>query len=49
MAAERTDQYPSLVFVHRDHEFVVTALADGADILVQIADQYGRFSLPFAM
>ena len=49
MAAERTDEYPSLVFVHRDHEFVITALLNGADILLQIADQYGRFSLPFLM
>jgi hypothetical protein len=49
MAAERTEVYPSLVFVHRDHEFVITAFPDGADILLQIADQYGRFSLPFLM
>jgi hypothetical protein len=49
MAAERTEGYPSLVFVHHDHEFVITALPGGADILLQIADQHGRFSLPFAM
>lgn len=49
MAAEQTEEYPSLIFVHRDHEFVITAFPDGADVLLQIADQYGRFSLPFSM
>jgi hypothetical protein len=38
--------FPSLLFVHNDHEFVITAVPDGTDVILHIADQYGRMLLP---
>jgi hypothetical protein len=46
MAPSRSNDYPSLLFVHNDHEFIITAVPDGADMLLHIADQYGRMLLP---
>jgi hypothetical protein len=46
MAPNRSDDFPSLLFVHNDHEFIITAVPDGADVLLHIADQYGRMLLP---
>src|ERR1700722_8099923 len=46
MAPNRSDDFPSLLFVHNDHEFVITAVPDGTDVILHIADQYGRMLLP---
>jgi hypothetical protein len=46
MAPNRSEDFPSLLFVHNDHEFIITAVPDGADVLLHIADQYGRMLLP---
>lgn len=46
MAPNRSDKLPSLRFVHNDHEFIITTVSAGADILLHIADQYGRMLLP---
>src|SRR5258708_34571777 len=46
MAPNRSEDFPSLLFVHTDHEFIITAVPDGADVLLHIADQYGRMLLP---
>jgi hypothetical protein len=46
MAPNRPDDFPSLLFVHNDHEFIITTVPDGADVLLHIADQYGRLLLP---
>jgi hypothetical protein len=46
MEANRSDDFPSLLFVHNDHEFIITTVPDGADVLLHIADQYGRMLLP---
>jgi hypothetical protein len=46
MAPNRSEDFPSLLFVHNDHEFIITAVPDGADVLLHIADQYGRILLP---
>lgn len=45
MASNRSDEFPSLLFVHNDHEFIITAVPDGTDVLLHIADQYGRMLL----
>jgi hypothetical protein len=37
-----------LLFVHNDHEFTITAVPDGADVLLHIADQYGWMLLPIS-
>src|ERR1700744_2967745 len=46
MASNRSDDLPSLPFVHNEHEFIITAVPDGTDVLLDIADQYGRMLLP---
>jgi hypothetical protein len=46
MEANRSDDFPSLLFVHNDHEFIITTVPDGADVLLHIADQYSRMLLP---
>jgi hypothetical protein len=46
MAPNRPEDFPSLPFVHNGHEFIITAVPDGADVLLHIADQYGRMLLP---
>jgi hypothetical protein len=48
MAFERPYGYPSLLFVHNDHEFIITAVPDGVDVVLHIADQYGRMLLPIS-
>jgi hypothetical protein len=45
-ASERPYEYPSLLFVHSGHEFIITTVPDGADVLLHIADQHGRMLLP---
>jgi hypothetical protein len=46
MAPNRLYDYSSLLFVHNSHEFTITAVPDGADVLLHIADQHGRMLLP---
>ncbi|HEY4254303.1 MAG TPA: hypothetical protein VGM87_24060 [Roseomonas sp.] len=46
MARGRPDEHPPLIFVHRGHEFTVTAVPDGADVELHIADRHGRILLP---
>ena len=48
MAPNRFSDYPSLQFVHNDHEFIITAVPDGGDVLLHLADQYGRMLLPIS-
>src|SRR5262249_12225748 len=48
MVSERPHEYPSLRFVHNNHEFIITAVPDGADVLLHIADRYGRMLLPIS-
>jgi hypothetical protein len=47
MAPERTKDYPSLVFIHSNCEFRISVVPDGPDVVLHIADQYGRIMLPY--
>src|SRR5882757_1727338 len=48
MAPNRSYDFPSLLFVRNDHEFTITAVTDGADVVLHIADQYGRMLVPIS-
>jgi hypothetical protein len=48
MAPGQSDEYPSLQFTHRNHEFLITVVPDGADVLLKLSDQYGHIMLPFS-
>jgi hypothetical protein len=47
--APKRREYPSLRFFHFGHEFLISAVPDGANVELHIADQYGQLLLPLSL
>lgn len=49
MAPKRPDENLSLTFTHRGHQFTITAVPDGDDYFLQLADRYGPILLALSI